>query len=563
MVTTRLRAALCTLALASVIVADAAYGALTVHPEANVVDESAMFEITIRDDSNGSHGNLDLSPLEADFELLGQQTESQFRSINGQVESWTDWVLTVRPRHAGKITIPSLTLGAERSAPIEIDVRPIDPSVRAKLAERVFFETDATPRRVYVGAQVVVKRRLHYAEGAQIYGELPDVPTIDGAVVQRLAEPRQYSEQRDGQSFAVVEQSFAVFPEHSGALEIPPTSINASVALPVDGLRYRRSEVKVECAPTRIDVLPVPAAYPADRPWLPATNVEVLEDWVDPDRPLSVGTPHARTVLIRATAATASMIPAVAPYYPADIRYYPEPPQLHDTVAAAGVVGLRTETANLIAANPGSLELPPIDVVWWDTVHEEVRIATLPARLVQVVGEPLARTDATPRPAEPPPTARAAPSTAQNVSVDWARHARALAYVLGAAAALVASALLGRALRARLAQPRPLFDERRAHRALRAACRADDLSAIRRALDRWLASRYGASPSLALARFRADIGNAPSRIGLDALDALDRALYGAGAPASFDRKALIAAVARARRATQSPLNVVLPPLYPG
>ncbi|MEZ5516086.1 MAG: BatD family protein [Gammaproteobacteria bacterium] len=61
---------------------------------------------------------LDLSPLRADFDILASRTSQQIRSINNQVESWTDYVITLFPTREGEIEIPALQVGSQQTSPI-------------------------------------------------------------------------------------------------------------------------------------------------------------------------------------------------------------------------------------------------------------------------------------------------------------------------------------------------------------------------------------------------------------------------------------------------------------
>jgi hypothetical protein len=561
------------------LLAGVARGALEVYPDPAVVEENATFRLVIRADTTNPGGELDLAPLRHDFDVLGQQTSSQFRAINGRIESSLDWVLTLRPRRSGTIEIPPLTIGDETTAPITITVRPLDPDVRAALGQRVFFETDVSTRRPYVDAQVVIRRALYYAEGVQLYGELPPTLDVPGTIVQRLSEPRHRTTVREGERYGVLEEAFALFPESSGALVIPSVSLTASVTLPArDGTAPRRRELKVTSQPIELDVRPVPAAYPTDAPWLPATEVEILEDWPESTGDLPVGTPRRRVLIVRAAGITAAVIPPLATEYPAGVRTYPEVPVLRDVATADGVVATRTEATSLVATRPGAAALPPTSLVWWDTAEERVRVARLDARAIDFVGEPIETAPRASVTASPEATAGIDVASTEPPHDDAVDGQLAVfidavpleGVLLALAAALLVAALLTagwregmRIRRARAADPHRL--ERLAWRQFRAACAGSDPHRIRAALDRWLCARYRVRLEHALRHFTRE----PAA--RDAVAMLNRTLYGTplggtqlgGTPlgAPFDASALLAAVNAARR-TPSLAASDLPPLYP-
>ena len=76
--------------------------------------ETLTYTIRVFDQRQGMQ--LDLTPLTEDFDVLGTRTSSQIRSINGAVESWTDYIVTLFPLTEGELEIPSLTINNSTTA---------------------------------------------------------------------------------------------------------------------------------------------------------------------------------------------------------------------------------------------------------------------------------------------------------------------------------------------------------------------------------------------------------------------------------------------------------------
>ena len=70
--------------------------------------ETLTYTIRVFDQRQGMQ--LDLTPLTENFDVLGTRTSSQIRSINGSVESWTDYIVTLFPLTEGELEIPSLAI---------------------------------------------------------------------------------------------------------------------------------------------------------------------------------------------------------------------------------------------------------------------------------------------------------------------------------------------------------------------------------------------------------------------------------------------------------------------
>ena len=529
---------------------------------ATTISAADTLRLTLRADSANVSGNPDVDALAEHFEVLSSQRSSQYRSINGVVDAWTTWTLLLKPKHAGQLQIPPISLSNETSQPIDITVKDLDPQLKRAIAQTVFFETQYEPKQVYVQSQVVVTRRLFYVSDAQLYGDMPNLPEVPGATVQSLGETVRSSAVRNGRQYGLIEQRFAVFPERSGELTVPQASVTGSARLGADfSGGDRRIAVDVTSETLKIPVLPIPPEYPRDSPWLPATDVEVLEDWPgQPQRGLATGTPSQRTLIVRAQGNAAAAIPPLGAVLPDSLKAYPEPPELSDTQTRSGIVGTRTESTSLVATAPGTLTLPQVQLTWFDTVHQQVKTATLPARTVDVTGAAAGE----PRrlePAEPVAAPQSTvPAEAERPTLQDAAPSPTIARWLAAAAlALLGAAYAAWRLRRRRSAPVDAHrQEAAAYRALQSACRdGGDPKRIRSALDAWLPLHYHVPLADAARRFAVEAG------AHHALNALNALLYQRDAAARFDAAALRRCVETTRGASRTRVQSdVLPALYP-
>lgn len=534
--------------------------------DATTISTADTLRLTLRADSTNPVGSPSIDALRADFDVLNSQTSSQFRSINGQVDAWTTWTFLLKPKHSGALRIPALTLGNEQSKPIPITVRELDPQLRHAIGETVFFETTRTPDRVYVQSQIVVARKLFYANGVQLYGEMPEIPEIPGALVRPLGEPEHSTATRDGHQYGLIEQRFAVFPERSGELVIPQARVSGSVRLPIEaGMGGRRIGIDVSSEPLPIQVLPIPAEYPHDAPWLPATQVELLEDWPgEPQNGLDVGAASQRTLIARVDGNSASAIPPLATSLPTELKAYPETARLNEVPTAAGVVGTRAETTSLVATQPGEATLPEVRLTWWDTVNQEVKTASVPAHTVTITGTapiaPRERADETTQaPVDQPPPQPTAPIIAATTTPS--SEPRFDVWRVGAATLVLIGCAVTvwwfrhRGLKLRTIDPKKV--EGSAYKTFVRACAKDDPKLIRTALDAWLVVYFRLPIPAATAQFMQD-SNARA-----AVHALNARLYQSNRDIAFDAAALRACVdtQRGRRVRERRADE-LPALYP-
>ena len=348
------------------------------------IDETQTLELTIRTDSRDVQGSPDLKPIANDFEILTTRTSSQYRVINGNVQAWTDWIIALRPLRTGTLDIPPLSYRGEQTKPLQLRVIPLDPELKKQMGNRVFFETSTEPEAPFVQAQVVFVRRLLYAEGTQIYGEMPDTPVVEDAVVIPLGNATSSQVTREDRRYGMIEQRYALFPERSGELKIPGATVSGSVRMNVNG-RLRRNGVRVVAEPISLNVRPIPPEYPADTPWLPATRVDLVEAWDKSPPNFTLGEPLSQTLIVRADAATGSIIPPINYEIPnSHFRSYPEQPDIVDNQRGKGLIGTRSQTWSLIPTTAGEITLPMVELTWFDTQREEVRVSRLARRAIDV-----------------------------------------------------------------------------------------------------------------------------------------------------------------------------------
>jgi len=355
------------------------------------IDELESVQLTIRANGTRSVEELDLSELEKNFQVLNTNTSSQYQYINGNEQSWVDYQITLKPRIAGTLTIPSLTIGNESSLPLTLKVRPISQSLRDEINQLVFFEVETSKESVYVQEQLLFTRRLVYSNGVQLYNEIPGPPKIANALVLILGETRSGTTERNGKKYGVVEQRFAIFPEMSGKLEIPAIDITASVRL-IERGRVSRKGVRVSTTDLLVNVMPVPEVYPEEAPWLPAQAI-ILTQTLEPGvSKANVGDTLQRRIQVRIDGNTGSILPSLNAQ-PSESLFsiYPTAPSIKDDTSGDSVIGFRTESSSIVPLRPGQLSLGETSITWWDTVSNEVRTSVLADSRISAAGSAIYR----------------------------------------------------------------------------------------------------------------------------------------------------------------------------
>jgi len=509
-----LRCALaCFALLLAALAASPAWARVRVEVDRDPVVADESFTITFTTESK-DQSEPDFTPLDKDFEVLGRSSQTSLQIINGRPEARQSWVLNVIAKRSGKVEVPAIAFGSERSAPLTLDVRAAAPG--SGIDSDVFITVEATPQPAYVQAQIVVNVRLYV--GVQVGSASLSELTAEGAVVEKLGDDRRHEEMRGGRPYTVFERRYAVFAERSGTLTLAPIEFAGELLGRGFFGRYKRTASEA----MDLRILPAPAEVV---PWLPATALTLTEQWPQDPPVFRAGEPLTRTLTLTAKGLTAAQLPPLGGGSADGFKQYVDQPELNDVVADDGVTGVREEKVAFLPTQAGRYTLAPIEVTWWDTRSQSLQVVRVPEREVEVLP------GTAPQPAAAPVTA--APATSADASqpgfVEPAATRRlwlGAVVLLGLGWLATASAWWWssrrRRSRPRVEEAGESADLRTARRLLREACGHDDPAAAQAALLEWARARWPDAEAGAWRELRAHAGTALAR----ELDALDRARYG-------------------------------------
>ena len=489
-----------------------AHAELSVRLSNDSIEELESVRLVIRAHDTRRAETLDLTDLEKNFHIMGNNTSSQYQYINGRTQSWVDYQITLQPKKTGKLPIPPIRIGNFSTQPLTLDVQPLAPSTRQQINELVFYEQTFSSTRVYVQGQISMQRKLFFSNGVQLYGGQPGAPNIPDAKVITLGENQTTNIQRNGRNYGVVTQNYAIFPEASGTLTVPAAEITASVRILNSG-RVSRKGVRVATEEETITVIPVPKNYPRDAPWLPATNVTLSQSFEPAlsGAVVNVGDTLTQTVKITVEGNTGASVPPLSSVLSSDaFRQYPQPAQLIDNTQGQNVIGQRIERRNLMPLNPGTLQLPANKIVWWDTKTNQIRRSTLAATTFQALGTSINPQEITANPPAVGPDSLADAINTENSQDNAGEFNNALSgtlsqvlrWSLAIVAILLGAMLAARVIRTALATRS--WALRRSRRILLKQIRRADTSAIQHSLRQYLQLRYAMPADKALRTWTAE-----------------------------------------------------------
>lgn len=321
----------------------------------------------------------DFAPLHQSFRILGsKRTLISTHSSSGRAVR-TRWQITLRPRTAGTIDIPSLTLAGQPTNALRVEVSDVSPVLGGQPGAVAFFDSRVDSREVYVDGQLLYTSRLYHRN------PLPDnirfyPPHAGGSDIRELGERRRYEGEYRGEPYLVTEQQYAIFPDQAGPLIIDGPRLELAGTPEQDLVELQGETLEVEVLePSYKSTLGI---------WLPAERLSLEESW-NPPQDLKPGDRFTRELTLTVTGIPAEKLPQLMPMQNDDVYVELQDVSLTESASQFGLVSTRRETVVIEPLGAGDFVLPAIDLHWWDVGLDRGRHAALPARQFHVSQPPL------------------------------------------------------------------------------------------------------------------------------------------------------------------------------
>lgn len=534
----------CLFSLLALVATASAGASVTATVDRTEITEFDMLTLTIRVSGMATDAEPDFSRLEQDFEQVNIQTRqsSSISIVNGQQSSkvYKDYVLTLRPRRLGNLTIPPIQVGAQATDAIPVEVTRQSSSVTRQMNQLVFFDTSVSTNETYVQGQVVYTVKLFYADA--ISGDFPPPPDLDDAIVETIESEKRYESIINSRRYYVLEKQYAIFPQRSGQLTIPRETFIGTRGR--SGLFSARQRVNAVSEAHAVKVNTIPASFPGNS-WLPAADFKVREAWAQNPPSFRVGEPVNRIITMQAVGAAPSLLPPLPSLNIENAKTYADPAEESSGSGKDGITATVTTTVGIVPVKPGELVLPEIRIPWWNTQTNRLDYAVVPEATYQVLPALGGVTS--------PPTAPAAPQTPGETLVEQVVDPLWQMIAIGIGIAWAITLGLHFNLRRQIASLKhrqsdtPAFhttshDEDVAFGHFTRACKSNDAHEAHRYLFLWAKARY---PTLSSTQQLVQFTGNEQFTGL--INELELALFSPAGPGAWNGKALMEACRDVRK----------------
>lgn len=548
--------------LSGSVLAEAASIQVQLKPAQPSLDEAFQLVFSA---SGNTDGTPDFSPLDKDFEILSQSQSSQSSWVNGKSSQTISWILNVMARRAGQLTVPEIEFGKDRSIAKQIEVK--QQAAAAGSRPDLFLEVTVDSKTPYVQTQVIYTWRIYTR--VNLSGANLSEPSLENALVVGLGDNRQYQKKLDGVDYQVIEGQYAIFPQQTGKLIIPPLALTAEVLSSQQQpgtsrfFNFQRSNTRrVKSGSITLQVQDVPKAFDQGQ-WLAASQLELSQSWSNENLQIKVGEPLTRTLSLKAVGVPKSQLPEISmSLNDANLKLYPEQAQTSERPFENGLSSVRQQKVAIIATTAGTYRLPEINLRWYNTQSGKVEIATLPEVTLTAVAAPDTQSNVAPDsgtgPAELDVASDKASKGRSETDSVWKWVALMLAIGWSLTLLWIAYRRRTQAAAERRSPPafQPKPDLRKYLLRLKSACLEKDPRKAGQIVREWGMASFGAANLMDIA------AHCPAPLGQQITD-LNQVLY-SGADQNWDAQALLRAFKAQEKQPPDKSSAAEPlrPLYP-
>ncbi len=354
----------------------------------NEIQEGDTFTLTIDTTRDDSDINLDV--LNNDFQILGKSSSSQTNIVNYKVSTTSSVILQLSPKKLGKIIIPSISVGKDKTQPITITVvkssnnsgtnsnREVNDN-----SKDIFAQSSLSSNKAYVNYPV--KLTIKIFVGTSIGNLMLNPSTQSDISIEKFGEPKQYTSNKNGRNYNVLEIQYLITPKQSGLIKIKPFQFSG-VKQEMGGFDFdnfsfpENKPFTVNTNELSLHVNAIPDNAPSNI--IIANHVNVKDEWINNDNNIKIGEPITRIVTINAEGIPSTSIPNISLNYPTNLNSYMDKAQSKDD--SSGLNGTKVFKIVYIPQASGKFVFPVNNIKWLNASTGKIENIKLNSKIFNV-----------------------------------------------------------------------------------------------------------------------------------------------------------------------------------
>lgn len=287
------------------------------------------------------------------------------------------WELTLQHKQVASISrtlnLEPLTLAGQTSAPLQIRLLnklPSKPTNQTKQnlnpSQPLLIEHHLNMPQAYIGQTLIYELSIRY----QGYPHQPRLSPLklSGATARKLDDGQEQGFRQQGINWHEAKWQ-EVIQIYTDPVIIEPRYFTTHLNL---GTSQQHQEFSAQTQPIHLKPKPIPASWPSNLTWLPALGVTLDAKIINPPANLTLDTPLELEIYIHAVGQQARNLPRFDKLASSNWNLEPISTWQQDKLTAQFLVGSLKQTLLLYPKHTGVLDLPSLNLSWWDIQAEQL-----------------------------------------------------------------------------------------------------------------------------------------------------------------------------------------------
>jgi len=348
-------------------------------------NESISFKVAIE----GGEGTVDTSAI-TDFRVLPRGTGTSVSIVNGTFSKTMTCNYLLVPLKQGRLTIPALTVssGTEQTETKPVIITVSTASNEKKHERDVFATAELSGTDVYLGQQCIYTFRLYTA--ISIADARLQQPSFKGFLAKEANNRKNFRKTINARAYDVTQINYVLIPELSGSFEIEPAVVMCQI--PVSGRadpffgnrlfsmgRTKTLRVAADSIQGTVKSLPL---HQGEKPFSGLVGTFDIKAELDRN---SMTTGDSVTLTIKVSG-TGNIMDASMPevVVPEEFKVYDDTPEETINLTSLGYAGEKIFKQALVPVNPGSYQLGPVFLSYFDVQQQQYEIVSTPPLILDV-----------------------------------------------------------------------------------------------------------------------------------------------------------------------------------
>ena len=254
--------------------------------------------------------------------------------------------------------------------------------VELQQADKLRIKTWIKPQENIIAGQQI-DLQLEIATDSWFRGgtRIAPVEIEDAIVLQRETFAVNSTRFEDNKSWTVQQWTLVIYPQRSGAFEIPAISLQLSIA----GKNNESIIGDINTEPFNFSAI-IPEQMLGKSHWIATSRFHVEDSFNKSLDGLKPGDAVTRTISMSADNLPAMMLPGVNVNTTAGIATYPKPPRLEDKVNRGEYLAERSQEITYVFEKPGRYQFPAQRYYWWNLQSQAMETIELKAYAFSIGG---------------------------------------------------------------------------------------------------------------------------------------------------------------------------------